>query len=281
MAAWQACSTSALVATSGFLPVLLPASPIATFEKNGRTKLHELHSVWHERPPTWDMMDKGQKRHRSNTFGGLLVHMPNNLPKEDGIPIPAKRYEAARNALVEIVGSAGGIYIPSHPKSQSDSSSARRKLVTRLFTTNPNCAGSNAVVMPVIKPVAIAARHCTINECRCKRPMLATVINSAMPSEINEEMIARKRRQKWRQGAIRENSVRRDGGGCGLEVMLRRAVTGRAHKPTHGMRRYIDTSSDVERRIDGGIRERTESCHDPLSDASVSTLPGAQNSGPE
>ncbi|KAK0491351.1 hypothetical protein IW261DRAFT_1602057 [Armillaria novae-zelandiae] len=54
--------------------------------------------------PTWDVMDKGQKRARSSTFGGLLVHMPDNLPKEDGISIPAKRSEAARNALVEIVG---------------------------------------------------------------------------------------------------------------------------------------------------------------------------------
>ncbi|PBL01686.1 hypothetical protein ARMGADRAFT_1005218 [Armillaria gallica] len=49
-------------------------------------------------------MDKGQKRARSNTFGGLLVHMPDNLPEEEGIPIPAKRSEVARNTLVEIMG---------------------------------------------------------------------------------------------------------------------------------------------------------------------------------
>ncbi|KAK0461880.1 uncharacterized protein EV420DRAFT_134655 [Desarmillaria tabescens] len=53
--------------------------------------------------PTWDVVDKSQKRPRSKMFTSLLTHLCTHLPEENGIPIPARRYEANENALREIL----------------------------------------------------------------------------------------------------------------------------------------------------------------------------------
>ncbi|PBK74586.1 hypothetical protein ARMSODRAFT_1055127 [Armillaria solidipes] len=48
-------------------------------------------------------VDKGQKRPRTKMFSSLLAHLCANLPMENGIPIPARRYEVGQNALREIL----------------------------------------------------------------------------------------------------------------------------------------------------------------------------------
>lgn len=53
--------------------------------------------------PTWDVVDKGQKRPRTKMFSSLLAYLCADLPKENGIPIPARRYEAGQIALREIL----------------------------------------------------------------------------------------------------------------------------------------------------------------------------------